>query len=75
MKRDANIIGRFGALLVIAGAICFTVNFEKIAACAAQRAKNPKGTGCCLISAGEEVRDAVNSTVGEWKGAASVRRP
>ena len=75
MKRDANIIGRFGALLVIGGAICFTVNFEKIAACAAKRAKGAKASGCCLISAGEEVRDAVNSTVTEWKGAASVRLP
>ena len=74
MKREANIIGRFGALLVIGGAICFTLNFEKVAACAAKRAKGSK-TGCCLISAGDEIRDAVNSTVTEWKGSAFVGKP
>lgn len=71
MKREANVIGRVGALLVIGAAVCFTVNFEKIAACSLR----PKGakTGCCLISAGEELRDAVNATALGWKVSPSPR--
>ena len=46
MTKGNNVIGRFGALLLIAGAAYFTANFERIASCTLR----PKGAKtCCLI--------------------------
>ncbi len=64
MKEGRNIIGRAGAIMVLAGVGYVAARFDSVICL-----PPAKGKTCCIVEGGEELRDAVAETTAGWRQA------